>query len=80
MVQLLQTKTKETTEWESNLLDYTELAEEQLVTDIQTIYNSGVGAKHIHDLTRRLYLEDNDLAKQIYHELEYWLNEKKYTS
>jgi len=53
---------------------FRELDEDEMVDQLLLIYNNGVGTSDIHDLVRKLYLTDNELAKQMYRALSYWIS------
>ena len=48
--------------------------EDEMVDQLRSIYDDGVGTSDIHDLVRKLYLTDNELAKQMYRALSYWIS------
>ena len=53
---------------------FRELDEDEMVDQLLLTYNNGVGTSDIHDLVRKLYLTDNELAKQMYRALSYWIS------
>ena len=53
--------------------EYKELDNEEMLEQLTTRFDNGVGEKDIKDLFRELCLEDIELAKVIYEETTYWI-------
>ena len=53
--------------------DYLYLTEEEIIEQLVLLHNNGADIHKVKDLARMIYLESNDMAKQIHNELDYWL-------
>ena len=53
---------------------FLELDEDEITDQLIITYANGENLSAIHDLVRKIYLTDNELAKQMYRAFSYWIS------
>jgi len=51
-----------------------ECDETQLPSDLQSLYDNGLGENKVKDMVRDIYFERKDMAMLIHRELSYWIS------